>query len=82
MPRKKRIEPTFRKVPPIDPAKPMTTAQVADFLRCSRRKVYSLVKAGKIPAVKVGNTLLFSPRKVYEVAGMGDFLADPFQGVL
>ena len=71
MPRKKRVEPTFRKVPPIDPAKPMTTAQVADFLRCSRRKVYSLVQAGKIPAVKVGSTLLFSPRRTSTGSGSG-----------
>ena len=57
-----------------DPSKPMTTAQVADFLGFTPRYVYQLVEQGRLPAIKVGRTLFFSPKKIYELAGMADYL--------
>ncbi len=44
----------------------MTTDEVIDYLHLARRTVYRLVKAGKIPAIRVGHQYRF-PRRPIEV---------------
>jgi excisionase family DNA binding protein len=44
----------------------MTTDEVLDYLHLARRTVYRLVKAGRIPAIRVGHQYRF-PRREIEV---------------
>lgn len=65
---------TFDRIRVYDPSKPMTSDEVADFLGFTTRYVYQLAAEGKIPSVKIGRRLFFSPRAIYELAGMGDYI--------
>lgn len=44
---------------PIEPSDMMTTREVADYLRIKERKVYDLVRLGRIPCTRVTGKLLF-----------------------
>lgn len=64
----------FDRVVIFDPSRPMTAKQVADFLGISQKYVYALFESGELPGKKYRGKLYFNPRKIYEYAGMEDYL--------
>lgn len=57
-----------RSEPPIEPML-LNTRQAAQLLNISERTVFSLIKEGKLPSVKIGRCLRFS------VADLAAFIA-------
>ena len=60
---------------PIDHDRLWTVAEVADHMRVSNMTVYRLIKAGELPAIRVG--------KNYRIRGkeLADYIEDSFQQV-
>jgi excisionase family DNA binding protein len=53
-----------RNAQPSAPERLWTASEVADYLRCSRSKVYQGAEAGTIPNLHVGGQLRFEPSEV------------------
>lgn len=56
----------------------LTTEEVCDLYRISRRTVYRWQQAGKLHGVKVGRRLLFNPLEVMDLLGHGEGMEKPY----